>query len=430
MNPSDYYPDKEFSLGITAYKLYLETTEFIEFINKLFGPSSTLGIPVLTGDNDFVGDNTFTGETEFTGNIEVTGDVEITGDLTVDDTILMVDADSYLERTSAGNLTIHSEDELLLSSEESVRIKINTPATNASFPDSGSVSIEVASSGLQAGVAGDGGNITFTSGTAANTTGNNAGGTAGKIILVTGNGSNTVNSNSTGGGEVTITTGTGGTASGTGRGGNGGDLTIYSGDGGDGDTNGGSGGNLLFNGGDGGDGSTLGGNGGSVIITPGLAGTIGNSQNGKFSVRNADATDTVSLSPIYENTGLMTKNVLKVVYDTAIDAIGIGANVAINSAKLPDNSIITNAWYVITQGFDSATSSATIAIGVATDDANGIEAATGVILLGQGTYQGDPNNAIANFTTITTDRRDIIFTVAVEALTIGRMVLFIEYITL
>ena len=128
----------------------------------------------------------------------------------------------------------------------------------------------------------------------------------------------------------------------------------------------------------------------------------------------------------------MLKNILKIKYDitNGVDPGIIGANVSTQGAQLPINSYVTNAWYIITTGFDSASGIATLAIGIDTDDATGIEAATATFLLGQGIYQADPNNVVGNFTTRTTANRNIIFTVGTDPLTQGVMYLFLEYITL
>lgn len=101
---------------------------------------------------------------------------------------------------------------------------------------------------------------------------------------------------------------------------------------------------------------------------------------------------------------------------------------------LPDNAIITRAWYENLTTFTSSTDAATIALGVKTNAPAGIKAAVaisnGANPYDAGIVAGIPDNVVANFTTKTTAARKIIATVAVEALTAGKLQLVIEYVSL
>jgi len=117
-------------------------------------------------------------------------------------------------------------------------------------------------------------------------------------------------------------------------------------------------------------------------------------------------------------------------YDFATDGGAIGT-VTLRGGALPDNAIIDRAWYEVTTTFTSATDAATIGLGVATDDATGIVAATAISGMGNiwdaGIQAAIDPSTVADFTTKTTAARDIIATVAVEDLTAGALVLHIEY---
>ncbi len=98
---------------------------------------------------------------------------------------------------------------------------------------------------------------------------------------------------------------------------------------------------------------------------------------------------------------------------------------------IPDNSYIIRAWYDVVTTFTSATDAGTIALGVTTDDAGGIIAAiaisNGANPWDAGLHEGLPDGAVANFTTKSTAARALIATVAVEALTAGKLHLFAQY---
>ena len=98
---------------------------------------------------------------------------------------------------------------------------------------------------------------------------------------------------------------------------------------------------------------------------------------------------------------------------------------------LPINAYIIRAWYDVITTFQSATDAATIELGIATDDATGIVAAIAISDVGTpwnaGAHDAIPDGAAANFTTKTTARRLIQADVAVEALTAGKLNLFVQY---
>lgn len=125
------------------------------------------------------------------------------------------------------------------------------------------------------------------------------------------------------------------------------------------------------------------------------------------------------------------KNCLTLYFDVATDG-GAQGTINLRGGTLPDNAIIDRAWYEVTTTFtDGASDSATIALGVATNDATGIVSATAISAMGDiwdaGVHAGiDPSTA-ADFTTKTTAERNIIATVGTADLTAGALVLHVEF---
>lgn len=104
-----------------------------------------------------------------------------------------------------------------------------------------------------------------------------------------------------------------------------------------------------------------------------------------------------------------------------------------NSLVLPDNTRVWDAYYEVVTTFTSATDAGTISLGVATDDVAGIKAA--VAISTGTTYDAAAPKALIQDGTITnvgektTGSRAVQFTVAIEALTAGKMYVFLECIT-
>jgi hypothetical protein len=102
-------------------------------------------------------------------------------------------------------------------------------------------------------------------------------------------------------------------------------------------------------------------------------------------------------------------------------------------AVLPKNTTIVRAWYEVLTTFTSATDAATIQLGVQTNDAAGLVAATAISAGGNiwdaGYFDTLADGTAANFTTKTTNLRNLNAVVAVEALTAGRFRLWYETAT-
>lgn len=150
-----------------------------------------------------------------------------------------------------------------------------------------------------------------------------------------------------------------------------------------------------------------------------------------------------------KQTGLGTRYLATASYDVsggdsgAVGAHGLGV-------YIPDNAIITKTWFdVVTTFTDGADDSATIALGLETQAAAGILAATAVSAAGNildaGVHAGligfpalgadaahdtQPEVAALFAATFvkTTAERQLVATVADDALTAGKLNLFVEYV--
>lgn len=134
----------------------------------------------------------------------------------------------------------------------------------------------------------------------------------------------------------------------------------------------------------------------------------------------------------YSTEGLKAHRIARAVYDFSVDggsvgAIGLGVT-------LPDNAIVTRAWYHVVTTFTSPTGpdNATVALGITSDDATGIVAALAINdvsnIWDAGNHEGIQDGAVSNFSTQTTAARELILTVGVEDLTAGKLILFCEYV--
>ena len=121
---------------------------------------------------------------------------------------------------------------------------------------------------------------------------------------------------------------------------------------------------------------------------------------------------------------------LKATYDFAVDGgeisdIGLGVS-------LPDNAIITRAWYdVITTLTSEGTDAATVGIGIPTDDAGGIVAPAEINTgtpWDAGLHEAIQDGTAAAMSVKTTAEREITTTIAVQKVTAGKFNLFVEYV--
>lgn len=113
-------------------------------------------------------------------------------------------------------------------------------------------------------------------------------------------------------------------------------------------------------------------------------------------------------------------------YDFSVDTGAIGDYTL---GTLPIYGVITKAWYEILSPFTSG-GSATVAFGVATDDATGLKTATAYnhADYNAGFHDFTPDGTAVNFTTKTTASRSVIMTIGGATLTAGKVRVFCEYI--
>jgi hypothetical protein len=105
---------------------------------------------------------------------------------------------------------------------------------------------------------------------------------------------------------------------------------------------------------------------------------------------------------------------------------------------LPDNAVITRAWYEVITAFESGGSDAAIlGIGLPTDDAQGIAAFASISsgdsgdVWDAGYHEAIQTGTAASFSTKTTDARAFTFSILSSAagdITAGKLVLFAEYV--
>lgn len=115
-----------------------------------------------------------------------------------------------------------------------------------------------------------------------------------------------------------------------------------------------------------------------------------------------------------------------VVWDFATDGGAIGD---IMLGSLPADASIVSAFYEVLITLTSA-GAATVALGIAVDDVAGLLAATAFdnAAMLPGYHNATPDGTAINFTTKSTDQRDIIMSVAGSALTAGKIRIWFSYI--
>lgn len=142
-------------------------------------------------------------------------------------------------------------------------------------------------------------------------------------------------------------------------------------------------------------------------------------------------------------TGAATRVTAKLTGHPHVDALGVAkleldatGGLAIGSVfgdTLPDNAIVTRAWYEVLVTFaDGVADAATIALGIETDDVAGIVAAVAISGGGNvwdaGLHEAIQDGTVTNFTTKTTAAgRRLQADVAGVDLTAGRLILNVEY---
>lgn len=121
--------------------------------------------------------------------------------------------------------------------------------------------------------------------------------------------------------------------------------------------------------------------------------------------------------------GLHAYRVARATYDRAVDG---GAQGAIPlGVTLPDNAVITRAYFDIITGMTSSGGTGTIAI--TTEGSGDVLAAVDADTLSTGLTEGIQTGTVGNMIKMTA-AREITATIAAEDLTAGKFVVFIEYV--
>lgn len=108
--------------------------------------------------------------------------------------------------------------------------------------------------------------------------------------------------------------------------------------------------------------------------------------------------------------------------ERAIGAHGLGVTI-------PDNAVLTRSWYEVLTTFTSATDAATIALHAnsANDIKSAVAISNGANPFDAGFVEGIQDGTAAAFVKLSA-ARELTATVAVEALTAGKLILFVEYV--
>ena len=128
----------------------------------------------------------------------------------------------------------------------------------------------------------------------------------------------------------------------------------------------------------------------------------------------------------YNGYAKYAQNKLMAYFDFAKDG-GAQGDITLRGAKLPKDAVITGGYWYVTDAFTSG-GSATIALGIPTDDPAGILAATAIgtagTVGGHDIIQDGTGSAVSE---ITTEERELVLTVGTADLTAGSGVLVVEY---
>lgn len=129
--------------------------------------------------------------------------------------------------------------------------------------------------------------------------------------------------------------------------------------------------------------------------------------------------------------GLHVKRIARATYDFATDG-GAISTISLG-VTLPDNAAVIKAWYQVLTTLTSVGDNATVSIDIPTDDEAGILAA---VAIDDGSNPWDANGmvdciqtgAAANVSEQLTAARLVSITIAVEAVTAGKFIVWLEYV--
>lgn len=162
----------------------------------------------------------------------------------------------------------------------------------------------------------------------------------------------------------------------------------------------------------------------------------GTSANGKLTLSGAS---TVSMytsngnASVYLAGSGMLAGVLRGEYDFAVDGGVVGA-INLRNATLPVRARVTRAWYEVLTTLRSATDASLVGLSIPGDDVAGILTPIAISDASNpwdaGIHAAIQNGLISNISEKTTASRNVQITLAGEALTAGKVVVFLEYTVL
>lgn len=132
--------------------------------------------------------------------------------------------------------------------------------------------------------------------------------------------------------------------------------------------------------------------------------------------------------------GIGSKRIARATFDPSADALLRPTAVYGLGVSLPDNAIVTRAWYEVVTTFQSTaggTDKAVLSISIPTDDVDGLVAAVAIETgtpWDAGYHDCIQTGAASAFSEKTTAARELSIEVSVQALTAGKLILFVEYV--
>lgn len=176
------------------------------------------------------------------------------------------------------------------------------------------------------------------------------------------------------------------------------------------------------------DGKIIVGNGSGVATDVAMSGDAIIANTGAVTIQAGAVEESMMAVPTAD--GLNAARIARATYDFSVDggAVGqIGLGVS-----LPDNAIVTRAWYQVVDGLTSADSTATVSLDLPTDDEAGLLAAIaindGSSPWAAGNFECIQTGTVANFSEQCTAARELSMTIAVQDLTAGKFIVFAEYV--
>ena len=134
----------------------------------------------------------------------------------------------------------------------------------------------------------------------------------------------------------------------------------------------------------------------------------------------------------YTADALHANRIARATFDFAVEGGTHNSSYGLG-VSLPDNAVVTRAWYEVFTNFSSATGAASVGLSIPTDDAQGLVAFSIISATAAnfavGYHEAIQTGTVANFAEKTTAEREITFDIAsTEDLLAGKGTFFLEYV--